>query len=148
MIKTIEPEVINPKILDDQLYELKEQENGLSVELAAKKVELCKVLKECAEFKYGKEQKRNVDLMQVNATMDEVKTKSVTFSFLKTCFLITISLISNFQCDFLMFHRLLNDLINENLHNTSNFIDKAIEEMGHHIDGQIAKSVGVSEKQK
>lgn len=71
----MEPEIINPGILDNQLLDLKAREKELLTDLAGKKVELCETLKECVDIRYGPDQKNRSELSKAQAGVEEVKAQ-------------------------------------------------------------------------
>lgn len=73
--RKMEPEIINPDILDNQLLDLKAREKELLTELAHKKVELCDAYKECIEMRYGPEQLDDSELTKAKLKIEQVKAQ-------------------------------------------------------------------------
>lgn len=71
----MEPEVVNPQILDGQLLELSARERELTVELAVKKAKYCQLLKECVDLKFGDEQQKEAELNNLNVTLCQAKAE-------------------------------------------------------------------------
>lgn len=71
----MDPDVTNPEILDSKLLDLKAHEKELLTELAIKKVELCEILKNCAEMRYGPVQKNDIDLTKSKFAVEQVKAQ-------------------------------------------------------------------------
>lgn len=73
--RKMEPEVINPEILDNQLLDLKAREKEMLTELARKKVELCETWKDCIEMRYGPEEKNEAELTKSKFALEQVKAQ-------------------------------------------------------------------------
>lgn len=73
--RKMEPEIINPEILDNQLLDLKAHEKELLTELAGKKAELCETLKECAELRFGLDQQNDAELTKSKFSIEQVKAQ-------------------------------------------------------------------------
>lgn len=76
--RNLEPEVIEPEILDNQLLELKARENELLKELANQKVELLNSLVESIQMRYGPSLKNDMEITKAKLDIEQVKAQYVT----------------------------------------------------------------------
>lgn len=73
--RKMEPEVMNPEILDNQLLDLKAREKEMLTELAVKKVELCEKLRDCVEMRFGPDQRSELELIKSKFGVEQVKAQ-------------------------------------------------------------------------
>lgn len=73
--RNLEPDIVEPEILDNQLLESKAHEKALLVELADKKVELCNALVECIEMRFGSDQQHDMELKKGKFQVEQVKAE-------------------------------------------------------------------------
>lgn len=79
--RNLEPEIVEPDILDNQLLDVKAREKELLTELASKKVELCNALVECIEMRYGPDQKNDMEFTKAKYQVEQVKAQYVFVTF-------------------------------------------------------------------
>lgn len=75
--RNLEPEILNPEILDKQLVDLKAREQELVAELAAKNAELCETLNEAVELRFGPTQEDSSKMIKSKIEVEQVKAQYV-----------------------------------------------------------------------
>lgn len=71
--KTMDESVFHPEKLDAELIELEARRRQLTSDVAAAKIRECQMLQECADLKYGPNQKNIAELLRSNVSIDEIK---------------------------------------------------------------------------
>ncbi|XP_055323758.1 uncharacterized protein LOC129578743 [Sitodiplosis mosellana] len=107
--RKMEPEVINPEILDNQLLDLRAREKEMLTELAVKQVELCETLKDCVEMRFGPDQKSEVELTKSKFAVEQLKAQ------------------------------LIETLLEENIATMSDHMNQATDKIEFHLDNAIAE---------
>lgn len=73
--RRMEPEIINPEILDKQLLDLKAREKEQLAELARSKIELCDECKKGIEMRFGPNEAINSELTKAKFKIEQVKAQ-------------------------------------------------------------------------
>lgn len=71
--KTMDESVFHSEKLDAELIELETRRRQLTVDVAAAKIRECQVLQECADLKFGPNQRNIAELLRSNVSIDQIK---------------------------------------------------------------------------
>lgn len=71
--KVMDPSVFQSEQLDMEIVELESRRRQLTMDVATAKIRECQLLQECADLKFGPNQRNLAELLRSNVSIDQVK---------------------------------------------------------------------------